>query len=174
MEGVTNMSTPHKSEKIMKFWFPVYWQWVPHSTCFDNDSHLTTYWSDVSYYLSTVHELEIETQRVTISWHEVILERSVLPKSERKWVNQSMKFIEEKTWTRSKKWGTWKVSHLTHESDISSLQSFVILFKVTSWNLRYIQNSKLRRKHSLKTNIDDMWIIYTPHSPWLGGNLKVD
>lgn len=48
--------------------------------------------------------------------------------------------------------------------DVVLLWSSMTLFKVSSRNLRYIQNSKLSRKHTLKPNIDDIWIIYTTHS----------
>ena len=73
-----------------------------------------------------------------------------MPKSERKWVNQSMKLLEERLEQGLKKWGIWKMSHFTHESDVCSLQRVVILFQVSSWNLRRNQNSKLRRKNMSK------------------------
>lgn len=99
---------------------------------------------------------------VTTSWHQGI------------WKGQFCQDLREnepiqagpivgKTWARSKKWSTWETSHLTCESDVSSLQSFVILFKVSSQNLRYIQNWKLSRKHS---EAKYRWHLDYQHSPF--------
>lgn len=107
-------STPHKSGKIMKFWIPLYWQWVPHSTCFYNVSQLNSYWSDASYYLLNFAWIRNRNPSLTMSWYEGIQERSVFPVSERKQANSSMELFR-KDGAGSKKWATWETSHLTCE-----------------------------------------------------------